>query len=225
MIGFLPFLPHFLGCLLAVILSDFYIVQYLGRVGAPLYLIHSKLSLVESFQIHSGPKYLPGFFLTSSTNSTTFGIQDAGAMLLEGARENQTALAFDDVRFLFQKAHGANRADCGSGWRRRATGTRTRSAPRIERNATLFYSRTFCRTLCVHPLHGIRCIVCIDLGSDTIFALVQQEERFLCIEHGLPFIDDWLRGTDSGQHYWDLAETFLAARRAGKIDLIGSRVV
>ncbi|KAJ7339058.1 hypothetical protein DFH08DRAFT_876067 [Mycena albidolilacea] len=48
------------------------------------------------------------------------------------------------------------------------------------------------------------------------------DARFVCIqqsmEHHLDYRTDWLRGAVGGDDYWALADTFIAARRAGKVE-------
>ncbi|KAF7359923.1 hypothetical protein MVEN_00718200 [Mycena venus] len=72
-------------------------------------------------------------------------------------------------------------------------------------------------TLCVNP--RIQCIVCVALEPSGLAraGLLPNDNRFLCIDR-TDFREDWLRGAEGGQDYWRLAETFIAAKRAGKVD-------
>ncbi|KAJ6474913.1 hypothetical protein C8R45DRAFT_1160147 [Mycena sanguinolenta] len=64
----------------------------------------------------------------------------------------------------------------------------------------------------------LRCIVFLYTASSLNGSPLVDDGRFVCIdETAVPYVD-WLRGVVFGEHYWSLADTFLAARRAGKID-------
>ncbi|KAJ7624113.1 hypothetical protein DFH06DRAFT_757114 [Mycena polygramma] len=43
------------------------------------------------------------------------------------------------------------------------------------------------------------------------------DSRFVCILEELDYEVEWLRGAQTGTDYWDLADDFIAARRAGKV--------
>jgi hypothetical protein len=65
------------------------------------------------------------------------------------------------------------------------------------------------------------CIVALSLRSGTLEnarALADDDIRFVCIRQERPFRVDWLCGIGGGEDYWALAETFIAARRTGKVD-------
>ncbi|KAJ6544519.1 hypothetical protein B0H19DRAFT_1267780 [Mycena capillaripes] len=47
--------------------------------------------------------------------------------------------------------------------------------------------------------------------------LLSDDARFVCVQQA-DWRLDWLRGTNGGDDYWALADAFIAARRAGKID-------
>ncbi|KAJ7852016.1 hypothetical protein B0H13DRAFT_2674010 [Mycena leptocephala] len=68
----------------------------------------------------------------------------------------------------------------------------------------------------------LECIVRLYSGAiDQIRATptpLSDDARFVCIEQTTYFRLDWLRGADSGEDYWALADRFIAARRAGKCD-------
>ncbi|KAJ6564001.1 hypothetical protein B0H19DRAFT_1374572 [Mycena capillaripes] len=49
-------------------------------------------------------------------------------------------------------------------------------------------------------------------------AALLRDSRFLCIEQKRDYRLDWLRGAHAGEDYWALADEFLAARRAGKVN-------
>ncbi|KAF7368432.1 hypothetical protein MVEN_00166200 [Mycena venus] len=66
-----------------------------------------------------------------------------------------------------------------------------------------------------------QCVVCLNLEAceiDAVAPLAEEDDRFVCIEQNVPFREDWLRGTDGARDFWALAEAFIAARRAGKVD-------
>ncbi|KAF7359812.1 hypothetical protein MVEN_00706400 [Mycena venus] len=44
------------------------------------------------------------------------------------------------------------------------------------------------------------------------------DDRFVCIHQQTSYRVDWLRGADTGEDSWALADAFIAARRAGKVD-------
>jgi hypothetical protein len=44
------------------------------------------------------------------------------------------------------------------------------------------------------------------------------DSRFLCMQQKMDSCLDWLRGAHSGQDHWALADAFIAAKRAGKVD-------
>jgi hypothetical protein len=66
----------------------------------------------------------------------------------------------------------------------------------------------------------IQCIVCLGLDTGDLQRVrpLADDGRFVCIEQKIGFREDWLRGTDTRQDYWALAEAFIAARRSGTVD-------
>jgi hypothetical protein len=40
----------------------------------------------------------------------------------------------------------------------------------------------------------------------------------VCIQQDKDFRVDWLRGVHSGEDYWALADAFIAAKRAGRVE-------
>ncbi|KAF7354180.1 hypothetical protein MVEN_01105700 [Mycena venus] len=44
------------------------------------------------------------------------------------------------------------------------------------------------------------------------------DSRFLCLRGERSCAENWLLGADTGEDYWTLADTFLRARREGKVD-------
>ncbi|KAJ6474905.1 hypothetical protein C8R45DRAFT_1010850, partial [Mycena sanguinolenta] len=65
----------------------------------------------------------------------------------------------------------------------------------------------------------LRCIVFISPAGSLNGSPLVDDDRFVCIdEFAVEYYVDWLRGAVFGEDYWSLADTFLAARRAGKID-------
>ncbi|KAJ7232917.1 hypothetical protein C8J57DRAFT_1383035 [Mycena rebaudengoi] len=67
----------------------------------------------------------------------------------------------------------------------------------------------------------IQCIVCLNLEAyeiEAVAPLAEDDDRFVCIDQNIPFREHWLRGTDGGQDFWAVAEAFIAAKHAGKVD-------
>ncbi|KAJ7811499.1 hypothetical protein B0H13DRAFT_2383867 [Mycena leptocephala] len=67
----------------------------------------------------------------------------------------------------------------------------------------------------------IQCIVCLNLEEyeiEAVAPLAEEDDCFVCIEQNIPFRKDRLQGTNGGRDFWALAEAFVAARRAGKVD-------
>ncbi|KAJ7233672.1 hypothetical protein C8J57DRAFT_1146022 [Mycena rebaudengoi] len=67
----------------------------------------------------------------------------------------------------------------------------------------------------------IQCIVCLNLEAyeiEAVAPLAEDDDRFVCINQNTPFREDWLRETNGGQDFWAVAEAFIAAKRAGKVD-------
>ncbi|KAJ6474908.1 hypothetical protein C8R45DRAFT_1160139 [Mycena sanguinolenta] len=81
---------------------------------------------------------------------------------------------------------------------------------------SLVASRVSHAVLCANT--QLRCIVFLFPDGSLDGSPLVDDDRFVCIdETAVPYVD-WLRGAVFGEHYWSLADTFLAARRAGKID-------
>ncbi|KAJ6474903.1 hypothetical protein C8R45DRAFT_1217277 [Mycena sanguinolenta] len=65
----------------------------------------------------------------------------------------------------------------------------------------------------------LRCIVFLFPADSLNDTPLVDDDRFVCIdEFATGYYVDWLRGAVFGEHYWSLADTFLAARRAGEIE-------
>ncbi|KAJ7724766.1 hypothetical protein B0H16DRAFT_1333252 [Mycena metata] len=71
----------------------------------------------------------------------------------------------------------------------------------------------------------LRCIVLLsseerrEMGVDEVPAPLAEDERFVWIgQMQTDSYADWLRSAHTGETYWAVADTFIAARRAGKID-------
>jgi hypothetical protein len=64
------------------------------------------------------------------------------------------------------------------------------------------------------------CIVFLSLDTNEVnnTNLLAGDHRFICIDQRMPYRLDWLRGADTNDDYWALADSFIAARRMGKID-------
>ncbi|KAJ7831139.1 hypothetical protein B0H14DRAFT_3713999 [Mycena olivaceomarginata] len=48
--------------------------------------------------------------------------------------------------------------------------------------------------------------------------VLAEDDRFVCVDQGAHWRQDWLRGADTGESYWALADAFIAARRKGTVD-------
>ncbi|KAJ6474911.1 hypothetical protein C8R45DRAFT_1103049 [Mycena sanguinolenta] len=71
----------------------------------------------------------------------------------------------------------------------------------------------------------LRCIVFVFSADSLNGSPLVEDDRFVCInETTVEYFPDWLRGAVFGEHYWSPGDTFLAARRAGKIDRSRYRV-
>jgi hypothetical protein len=89
-----------------------------------------------------------------------------------------------------------------------------------------FYSAPFENTVFHAALHAdtrLHCFVFFE--SKTVHLEYIDEagpllgdDRLVCMEQEEDFRVDWLRGAHTGYDYWALAEAFIAAKRAGKVD-------
>ncbi|KAF7362948.1 hypothetical protein MVEN_00646100 [Mycena venus] len=72
----------------------------------------------------------------------------------------------------------------------------------------------------LHADTRLQCIVFFPPGpysvepTDPLF----DDSRFVCIEQSVNYRLDWIRGATSGDDCWALADEFIAARRAGRVD-------
>ncbi|KAJ6555991.1 hypothetical protein B0H19DRAFT_1151712 [Mycena capillaripes] len=81
--------------------------------------------------------------------------------------------------------------------------------------------------------HGLQAALQANVDLQCILFLIsagyQEEEiqdtdkivadsRFVCLDQETSSRSDWLRGADSGEDFWALANEFIAARRQGKVD-------
>ncbi|KAF7367199.1 hypothetical protein MSAN_00980200 [Mycena sanguinolenta] len=64
----------------------------------------------------------------------------------------------------------------------------------------------------------LQCIVFLSAEVSLDGSPLLDDSQFVCIDEELRYYIDWLQGATSGKDYWFLADTFLAARRAGKTD-------
>ncbi|KAF7378441.1 hypothetical protein MSAN_00271000 [Mycena sanguinolenta] len=64
----------------------------------------------------------------------------------------------------------------------------------------------------------LQCIVFLSAEMLLDASPLLDDVRFVCIRETVQYWIDWLQGAVSGDDYWSLADTFLAARRAGEID-------
>ncbi|KAF7333289.1 hypothetical protein MSAN_02423600 [Mycena sanguinolenta] len=75
-------------------------------------------------------------------------------------------------------------------------------------------------TLCA--AQNICCIVFLEVPVGDRIGLVTNElaldPRFVCLDWGGGFVEDWLHSVDTGEDYWAFAEAFIAARQAGRVD-------
>ncbi|KAJ6452920.1 hypothetical protein C8R45DRAFT_1193285 [Mycena sanguinolenta] len=69
---------------------------------------------------------------------------------------------------------------------------------------------------------NIHCIVFLEVPVGDRVKLVTNElaldPRFVCFDWGGAFLEDWPYGMGTGEHCWAFAETFIAARQAGRVD-------
>jgi hypothetical protein len=63
----------------------------------------------------------------------------------------------------------------------------------------------------------LQCIVFFMAGRWAAETPVSDDARLVCIDQS-NFRVDWLRGEATGQDYWALAEAFIAAKYAGRVD-------
>ncbi|KAJ7833876.1 hypothetical protein B0H14DRAFT_2514769 [Mycena olivaceomarginata] len=70
---------------------------------------------------------------------------------------------------------------------------------------------------------NIQCI--LFLVSDSVVpqkpespGVLAEDDRFVCMDQGAHWRQDWLRGADTGESYWTLADAFIVARRKGTVD-------
>ncbi|KAF7369649.1 hypothetical protein MVEN_00295900 [Mycena venus] len=63
----------------------------------------------------------------------------------------------------------------------------------------------------------LRCIAFLRRSGFAEISPIPEDARFLCIQQ-TNFRADWLRGATIGVDYWELADAFIAAKQAGKID-------
>jgi hypothetical protein len=63
------------------------------------------------------------------------------------------------------------------------------------------------------------CIVFLSLDTEDVNNTnpLAGDSRFVCIDQQIPYRVDWLRGADTNDDYWALADSF-TARRMGKVD-------
>ncbi|KAF7367201.1 hypothetical protein MSAN_00980400 [Mycena sanguinolenta] len=63
----------------------------------------------------------------------------------------------------------------------------------------------------------LQCIVFLVAEAPFGGSPLLDDSRFVCIEEGLSFYNDWLNGALFGEDYWSFADAFLTARRAGTV--------
>ncbi|KAJ6564004.1 hypothetical protein B0H19DRAFT_1140186 [Mycena capillaripes] len=64
----------------------------------------------------------------------------------------------------------------------------------------------------------LQCIIFLITAAVMEGSPLLGDHRFLCMDQNLDYRLDWLCGARAGADYWELADEFLAARRAKKID-------
>jgi hypothetical protein len=64
------------------------------------------------------------------------------------------------------------------------------------------------------------CIVFLSLDTDEVNNTnpLAGDFRFVCIDQRTAYRVDWLRGADTNDDYWALADSFIAARRMAKVE-------
>ncbi|KAJ6505114.1 hypothetical protein C8R45DRAFT_894504 [Mycena sanguinolenta] len=77
--------------------------------------------------------------------------------------------------------------------------------------------------LCGHT--QLQCIVFLSPRRSLDGSPLCDDSRFVCIDEDMDYYEDWLNGAVFGEDYWALADTFLAARRAGTVDRKYPRLV
>ncbi|KAJ7213269.1 hypothetical protein C8J57DRAFT_1483391 [Mycena rebaudengoi] len=82
-------------------------------------------------------------------------------------------------------------------------------------------------TIALFSKARIQCIACLFLDGlveNQVEPLrpLAQDNRFVCIDQGLRWREDWVRGTQGVRDYWSLAESFIAAKRAGNVHIADS---
>ncbi|KAF7368085.1 hypothetical protein MSAN_00874600 [Mycena sanguinolenta] len=63
----------------------------------------------------------------------------------------------------------------------------------------------------------LQCIVFLVAEAPFGGSPLLDDSRFVCIEEGLSYYNDWLNGALFGEDFWSFADAFLTARRAGTI--------
>ncbi|KAJ6483263.1 hypothetical protein C8R45DRAFT_1215131 [Mycena sanguinolenta] len=71
----------------------------------------------------------------------------------------------------------------------------------------------------------LKCIVFLSSQASLDDSPLLDDDRFVCVEEGVLYELDWLKGAVFGEDYWALADAFLAARRAGTVDRSRYRIV
>ncbi|KAF7367992.1 hypothetical protein MSAN_00864900 [Mycena sanguinolenta] len=71
----------------------------------------------------------------------------------------------------------------------------------------------------------LRCILFFNAAASLDDSPLLNDSRFVHMDDGETYCNDWLHGTVFGRDYWSVADDFLAARRAGTIDRSRYRIV
>jgi hypothetical protein len=77
------------------------------------------------------------------------------------------------------------------------------------------YSTLHCAQTC-----GFYALFFLSLDTDEVNNTnpLAGDFRFVCIDQRTAYRVDWLRGADTNDDYWALADSFIAARRMAKVD-------
>ncbi|KAJ6618491.1 hypothetical protein B0H10DRAFT_1241207 [Mycena sp. CBHHK59/15] len=81
----------------------------------------------------------------------------------------------------------------------------------------------FCASTQVHYIVCL-CPRPLEMIQNRVQPLIH-DSRFVCIDQQGNRREAWLRGIDGGQDYWTLAENFIVARRAGRVNSSRYRIV
>ncbi|KAJ6505292.1 hypothetical protein C8R45DRAFT_546872 [Mycena sanguinolenta] len=90
--------------------------------------------------------------------------------------------------------------------------------PCLTHIALNMYLDTLLSHAALRAIAQLQCIVFLSTAAPSNNSPLLDDRRFVCIEEGLGYYNDWLNGAVFGEDYWSVADAFLAARRSGTID-------